>query len=365
MSRSISFSIFLLSILTHCHCQFANVTADWCSVLGGKCFDAKESTNICLNTGLLVAHKRCARNSTCCIPSNEMGCRDLGGQCRYVSTCNPITSIRGVRLCPAHNIDIICCLPKTDPVFRLVIDFLVSSLVCLLCVTILAAIVHKINSSYKRNLLDENDAFIGGDWLPKFIDEFVASIYRMADKKIGALVIIQHKEDLDLDNLSTRSTCIDARWKSQLLECIFHTGTTLHDGAVVIKLTESAFIHAAKVILPIDPDTSQTLEALHPNMGTRHRAAMGHSFKYRHSLVVVVSEETREIAVFNEEIKGGIQENIKPRVLTALMRDRFIIHTQSATSECVAPNAFNHTANNGVNNGAFEADTQQIGPETV
>jgi diadenylate cyclase len=63
---------------------------------------------------------------------------------------------------------------------------------------------------------------------------------------------------------------------------IFHPSSPIHDGAVIIQQGRLA---AAGCFLPLTRD-----EHLDPNLGTRHRAAIGIS-EETDALVVVVSEE--------------------------------------------------------------------------
>lgn len=70
---------------------------------------------------------------------------------------------------------------------------------------------------------------------------------------------------------------------SSLLDSIFHVGSPLHDGAVLIRKDT---IDSAANILPL---TKKTYKG--KKMGTRHRAAIGLS-EQTDALIFVVSEET-------------------------------------------------------------------------
>ena len=69
---------------------------------------------------------------------------------------------------------------------------------------------------------------------------------------------------------------------------IFFNKAPLHDGAVVIR---DNLIYAAGCILPLTKD-----ENISPELGTRHRAAIGIS-EDSDAVVVIVSEETGVISV--------------------------------------------------------------------
>ena len=79
---------------------------------------------------------------------------------------------------------------------------------------------------------------------------------------------------------------------SDLLATIFWPKTELHDGAVIID--NSGRMASASSVLPIT--ASRNLPD--PNLGTRHRAAVGIS-EVGDALCVIVSEETGKISVTN------------------------------------------------------------------
>ncbi len=117
------------------------------------------------------------------------------------------------------------------------------------------------------------------------IPEVVRAVQQMADKKIGALIVME--KDMGLRHYAETGTPVDARVTAELLGTIFTPPSPLHDGAVIIQNDR---VVAAGCILPLTQDTrlSQTL-------GTRHRAAMGMS-EETDAFVIVVSEETGTIA---------------------------------------------------------------------
>jgi len=126
----------------------------------------------------------------------------------------------------------------------------------------------------------------------KFLNGITHCIYRLAEKKLGAIVLLENQDSLD--EYAQRSVIINADFSSELLESIFSTTTPLHDGAVIISGTS---IVSAATILPLADDTSQ----LSRSMGTRHRAALGIS-QVTDALVVVVSEETGRVAIARDGI---------------------------------------------------------------
>ena len=79
-----------------------------------------------------------------------------------------------------------------------------------------------------------------------------------------------------------------AVFSPELLVSIFNPSSPLHDGAVIIH---SNIIEAAACILPLTES-----KTLNPEMGTRHRAALGIS-EESDALALVLSEETGKISI--------------------------------------------------------------------
>ncbi|MBS0620162.1 MAG: TIGR00159 family protein [Verrucomicrobia bacterium] len=126
----------------------------------------------------------------------------------------------------------------------------------------------------------------------KFLDQLSNSIYRLAEKRIGALMVLQNEDSLD--EMAHKAVILNANFSSELLESIFATTTPLHDGAVIIR---DMTIVAAAVILPLAEDSAQ----LARSMGTRHRAALGAS-QTSDALVIVVSEETGKVSIARDGV---------------------------------------------------------------
>lgn len=126
----------------------------------------------------------------------------------------------------------------------------------------------------------------------KFLDQLATSVYRLADKKIGALIALENEDSLD--EFALKAVMLNANFSSELLESIFATTTPLHDGAVIIH---DLTIVAASVILPLAEDSSQIARS----MGTRHRAALGVS-QLTDALLIVISEETGKVSIARDGI---------------------------------------------------------------
>ena len=126
----------------------------------------------------------------------------------------------------------------------------------------------------------------------RFLDQFANSTYRLADKRIGALVVLENEDSLD--EFSRKGVILNAQFSSELLESIFATTTPLHDGSVIIR---DLTLVSAAVILPLAEDSSQIAKT----MGTRHRAGLGVS-QLTDALIVVISEETGKVSIARDGI---------------------------------------------------------------
>ncbi len=121
--------------------------------------------------------------------------------------------------------------------------------------------------------------------------EVVLAVGRLAQTKVGALIVIERK--IGLRTFIESGVSLDAQVSRDLLCSIFHPGGTLHDGAVIIQGDR---ISAAACFLPLTTNPLLVTE-----LGTRHRAALGIS-EESDCIAIVVSEETGKVsvAVFGE-----------------------------------------------------------------
>jgi len=126
----------------------------------------------------------------------------------------------------------------------------------------------------------------------KFLEQLASSTYRLAEKRVGALIVLQHEDSLD--EFANKGVLLNANFSSELLESIFTTTTPLHDGAVILR---DRTIVAAAVILPLAEDSSQ----LSRTMGTRHHAALG-ATESTDAMTIVVSEETGKVSIARDGV---------------------------------------------------------------
>jgi diadenylate cyclase len=144
----------------------------------------------------------------------------------------------------------------------------------------------------------------------KFIEETVKAAVSMANKRIGALIVLER--DTDLDTIVEMGTDLDARVTKELLVSIFLPYSPIHDGAAIIR---GGRIAAAGCFLPLTLSSN-----LAKTFGTRHRAAVGLT-EETDAVVVVVSEETGEISVVKN---GFIEHNADAPALRKSLSDIFL-----------------------------------------
>ena len=117
-------------------------------------------------------------------------------------------------------------------------------------------------------------------------DEIISCIDEIKNNKWGAIIVFERENSLK--NISSDRVEMGAVFSPELLVSIFNPSSPLHDGAVIIH---SNIIEAAACILPLTES-----KTLNPEMGTRHRAALGIS-EESDALALVLSEETGKISI--------------------------------------------------------------------
>src|SRR5512143_614096 len=143
----------------------------------------------------------------------------------------------------------------------------------------------------------------------KFIEETVKAAVSMANKRIGALIVLER--DTDLSTIVEMGTELDAKVTREILVSIFLPYSPIHDGAAIIR---SGRIIAAGCFLPLTLSSN-----LSKSLGTRHRAAVGLT-EEADAIVVVVSEETGEISV----VSNGTVEHADAPALRKTLSDIFL-----------------------------------------
>ena len=143
----------------------------------------------------------------------------------------------------------------------------------------------------------------------KSLEEIVRASVSLANKKIGALIVIER--DTSLKDFIEVGTPLDAKVSRELLASIFHPTSPIHDGAVIIKGNRIA---AAGCFLPITL-SSELSKAL----GTRHRAGVGLT-EETDAVAIIVSEETGFISM---AMDGRLETKLDMGTMRDLLTDMF------------------------------------------
>jgi diadenylate cyclase len=144
----------------------------------------------------------------------------------------------------------------------------------------------------------------------EFTEEVVLALTQLAEKKIGALIVIER--DIGLRTFIESGVRLEACLSRDLLLSIFHVGSVLHDGAVIVQGDRIA---AAACFLPLT-----VRPAMARKLGTRHRAAIGVT-EETDCLALVVSEETSRISV---AAFGEIEFDVDEKRLTERIHEHLV-----------------------------------------
>jgi len=137
------------------------------------------------------------------------------------------------------------------------------------------------------------------------IEVIVQTAERLSDVRIGALIAIE--QSIQLQEAVESGLPVDCEATPEMLETIFFPNNAIHDGGVIIRGDRIAY---AACIFPLTQR-----QALHPSLGTRHRAAIGLS-EETDAVVVVVSEETGAIS---HAYKGELVRHVTAEELRAFL----------------------------------------------
>ncbi len=134
-------------------------------------------------------------------------------------------------------------------------------------------------------------------------EEVIHAAEHLAKSRIGAIVVFEREGELN--ELVDTGHILDARVSKELLVSLFvpSRDNVLHDGAAIIR---NLRVQQAGAVLPLSPNPR-----LDPELGTRHRAAIGIS-EETDAVAIVVSEERGEISLC---FHGNIARNLDAATL--------------------------------------------------
>jgi diadenylate cyclase len=171
------------------------------------------------------------------------------------------------------------------------------------------AVIVLFQSEIRRTLarMGRKRWFGKGYQRPESTDEILLAVNRLAQEKVGALIVLER--DIGLRTFVESGVRLDAHLSRDLLLSVFYPGNALHDGAVIVQKDTVA---AAACFLPLS-----TNPALSTKLGTRHRAAIGIT-EETDCLSVVVSEGSGRISVaaFGDLEPGLTLREVDERIIT-------------------------------------------------
>jgi len=118
----------------------------------------------------------------------------------------------------------------------------------------------------------------------KDLERIVEAACKMGEKRIGGLIVLQRRDDLD--EFIHGKTRVDSEISEDLLISIFNPLSPLHDGAVIIQ---GGRIQYATALLPVSQSP-----VLSKDWGTRHRAGIGIT-EVSDAECIIISEERGEV----------------------------------------------------------------------
>ena len=137
--------------------------------------------------------------------------------------------------------------------------------------------------------------------IPLPLEEIVRAAVELARARLGALIVIEC--ETGLKEFVDHGHLIDAVVSHELLFTLFLPKSPLHDGGIIIS---KGRLHAARCVLPLTKNPY-----ISPQLGTRHRAAIGIS-EETDAVIIVVSEESNQVSIVRH---GAITFNLDEKAL--------------------------------------------------
>ena len=145
----------------------------------------------------------------------------------------------------------------------------------------------------------------------RLIDQVVTSVERLAEQKVGVLLVFERS--IGLENYALTGVRLNAEVTTELLQSVFFPRSPLHDGAAIIR---GNHVVAAGCLLPMNEEV-----AMAGRVGTRHRAAVSLTLE-SDAVVVVVSEESGTISVAHDGNLRKVEAEALRQILHNLLGTR-------------------------------------------
>jgi diadenylate cyclase len=157
------------------------------------------------------------------------------------------------------------------------------------------------------NVFSIKTVFFRPSGLEEIAEKIVDSVLDLQKKTHGALIVLEKR--VGLKSYIDSGESINGDFSKKLMGTIFHPGSPLHDGAVIILRDK---VLAAGCVLPMPTGAA----AAEQSGGMRHRAAKALAAE-TDAMVIVVSEETGYISIAyrgsfrTRQSKKELEEEIK------------------------------------------------------
>lgn len=142
-----------------------------------------------------------------------------------------------------------------------------------------------------------------------FAEELIDIVEVLSRRRVGALIAIER--GISLKQYLETGTMMDAELTPELVYTVFHSGTTLHDGGMIVGMSSERIAGAGCVFPLIQRELSDQ------SIGLRHRAAMGIT-EESDAIALVVSEETGSISI---AINGKLERALGKTELRERLND--------------------------------------------
>ncbi len=150
----------------------------------------------------------------------------------------------------------------------------------------------------------------------QMIEEVGAASERLSERLWGALIVLQREGGLD--EYARTGTRLDASLSQALMMTVFHPGSALHDGAMIVRGSEAI---AGHVMLPLSDELGPQ-----DHVGTRHRAGLGITER-SDAVAVMVSEETGGVSFAAD---GKLERHLTSDQLRRRLELAFRVQTRGA-----------------------------------
>lgn len=155
----------------------------------------------------------------------------------------------------------------------------------------------------------------------KFADELIEVLETLSGRRTGALVALER--GIDLKQYLETGTEMDCKLSPELIYTVFYSGTTLHDGGMIIRVADERIAGAGCVFPLIQRELRDQ------SIGLRHRAAMGIT-EESDAIALVVSEETGAISIATN---GRLERDLDEKVLRERLNELLLHADQEEESE--------------------------------